>query len=149
MQSSELENAYKQTVQNHQQYINSNLINNLPMMEDKISDHLKQLKSECLTFFKSNTLGDISNTKNQHFINKLKKEFKVQKEQLLKKNRDIATKECNFIIDHIFQLSVMQKMQQGMYTKVSDLYADLKYVETEFQNQVESKYGIKDMSLVK
>lgn len=64
MQSNELENAYKLTIQQHQQSINDNLINHLPMMEDKITAYLKQLKSECLALFKQHTLGDISNTKN-------------------------------------------------------------------------------------
>ena len=62
----------------------------MPCLEDKISQHTKKLKEECIAIFKQNTLGDISNNKNQKYMAKLRNEMKVQKVALLKKNAEMT-----------------------------------------------------------
>ena len=59
------------------------------MIED-----LKHLKTESLKNFTSHTLGDISNTKNQKYLQKLKIEFHLGKVEMKKKNNEIIIKAC-------------------------------------------------------
>jgi hypothetical protein len=64
MQSSELENAYRNTIEFHQKELNSRILPSLPSPEEKVAENLKLLKTESLKNFSTHTLGDINNTKN-------------------------------------------------------------------------------------
>jgi len=62
-------------------------------------ENLKLLKTESLKNFTAHTLGDINNTKNQKYLQKLKAEFHLGKVQTKKKNTEIIIKACQNILD--------------------------------------------------
>ena len=128
MQSSELENAYRNTLEFHKKELNSRILPSLPSPEEKVIDNLKLLKTESLNNFTTHTLGDINNTKNQKYLQKLKAEFHLGKVQTKKKNTEIIIKACQNILDQLLS-SVKQKLSQGSYPSLNDLQADLKNMQ--------------------
>ena len=72
VQSNELENAYKNTAASALKTIESQILPQLPMMDSKLTKLLKDLKVDSLAAFKSQTIGDINNTKNTAYMKKLK-----------------------------------------------------------------------------
>jgi len=74
MQSNELENAYKNTIAFVMKTVESQILPQLPMMDKKLTNLLKELKASSLATFKSQTIGDVSNSKNTGYMKKLKAE---------------------------------------------------------------------------
>ena len=64
------------------------IISKLPMSEGKISKIAKDTKKEAIKMFHSMTLGDIKNSKNSLYMEKMRKEFKERKDFIFKKNTD-------------------------------------------------------------
>lgn len=62
-------------------------------------ENIKEIKQLCLQNFKSHTLGDINNTKNQKYLKKLKDEFHLAKENANNKNNEIVIKSCKNILN--------------------------------------------------
>lgn len=120
----------------------------IPAKEESVADTIKKFKHAALDFFKENTIGDQSNTKNQKYAAKLKDEIRQMRKQVLKLNQDQTAKYCEKLLDQLLNASVRQKQLQGLYQSVNDLDADLKYLAQEFQNQVYSQRGIKDSPVV-
>ena len=65
------------------------ILSKLPMTEDKISQIAKDTKAEAIKMFHSLTLGDIKNSKNTLYMEKMKNEFKERKQVALKKNKEM------------------------------------------------------------
>jgi hypothetical protein len=86
MQSAQLEEAYKKTIIEFEAKIEKEVIPNLPAMENNIKLKCKALKEEGMAFFKQNTIGDMSSSKNQKYLEKLNKDFKDKKTDLVKRN---------------------------------------------------------------
>lgn len=59
--------------------------------------------------FHSLTLGDIKNSKNTHYMEKMKSEFKDRKLAAFKRNKDMIQVNCVKVLDQIFTMSIKQK----------------------------------------
>jgi hypothetical protein len=79
MQSNEIENAFKEALAFHQKQQEVMIISKLPMTEEKITKLVKETKKEAIKMFHSMTLGDIKNSKNSLYMEKMKKEFQDRK----------------------------------------------------------------------
>ena len=94
--------------------------------------------------FKNKTIGEITNTKNSTYMQKLKGEFKSKCDVMKKKNNDAIKRVSTHLFDGLMQMSITQKLQQNMYQNISDIFADFNYVEQEFLSQLEKEHGLKD-----
>jgi type III secretion system FlhB-like substrate exporter len=99
------------------------------MAEDRLSKLLKEADQQCFDNYKSKTIGELTNTKNATYIQKLKAEFKSKKQIVKKKNADQIKKVSNQLFENLMQVSISQKLQQNMYPNISDIFADFNYVE--------------------
>ena len=88
VQSGELENAYRDSVALHERLMQENIGNYLPMSDEKLSKLLKEANQQAYDNYKSKTIGELTNTKNASYIQKLKNEFKSKKEIVKKKYVD-------------------------------------------------------------
>lgn len=79
------------------------------MTEEKITKITKDTKNEAIKMFHSLTLGDIKNSKNTLYMDKMKIEFKERKNAAFKKNKDIMRANCVKLLDQIFNMSIKQK----------------------------------------
>ena len=86
MQSGELENAFRDTLKLHENEIQRQIVQKLPMGEVQIKQLNKEIKLKSFKYFQSNTLGDIKNSKNQSYLKKLKIDFSDKKLQAIKRN---------------------------------------------------------------
>ena len=86
VQSGELENAYRDSVALHERLMQENIGNYLPMPEDRLSKLMKEANEQCYDNYKSKTIGELTNTKNANYVQKLKNEFKSKKQIVKKKN---------------------------------------------------------------
>ena len=89
------------------------IISKLPMTEEKIVKIAKETKTEAIKMFHSLTLGDIKNSKNSFYMEKMKNEFKERKEFAFKRNKDTIQVNCVKVLDQIFNMSIKQKQIQG------------------------------------
>jgi hypothetical protein len=64
-----------------------------------IKKNLKAIKEEAFVYFTQNTIGEMTNSKNQKHMAKLKSEFKTMKETLFKKNQDLTVKYSEQVLD--------------------------------------------------
>ena len=102
----------------------------LPVVESQIKLLHKTIKEECYRHFKKNTLGDIQNSKNKAYMDKLKAEFKATAVRVKKKNDDLIQKISAQILDQLFALAAKQKNYQSIH----DVQADIQYISQEYQN---------------
>jgi hypothetical protein len=119
VQSGEMESAFKQSLEMHEKWLGERI--GVPLHQNKAREQLAEIKKETIELFKSTTVGEITNTKNQNFLNKLKAEIKSRKVKLLKHNAE-QTKKCSQqLIEQLVQASVKTKANQGLYASVGDL----------------------------
>ena len=99
MQSGELENAYKNTIEFYQNEVNHKILSILPCTEDDMRKNMKDIKEQGISLFKQNTLGDINNTKNQKYLKKIKEGFHEIKENANNKNNDVVLRSCRNMLE--------------------------------------------------
>jgi len=56
--------------------------------------------------FKATTVGNINNTKNQNYIQKLKKEFQTHRLDVYKKNGELCRRVTKTILDELIKISI-------------------------------------------
>lgn len=108
------------------------------MSEDRLAKSFKALKQQCLETYEANTIGDLKNSKNQSYITKLKNELRQRHAVSRKQNVDSIKNVSCHLFEQLLNMSVRQKHNQRSYKSLTDFYADLTYVQTEFVNQIES-----------
>ena len=81
------------------------LLKQLPIVESQIKVLHKSIKEDCYRHFKENTLGDIQNSKNKAYMDKLKTEFKSAAQRVKKKNDDLIQKISAQILDQLFAMA--------------------------------------------
>lgn len=95
---------------------------------------LKNANEEAYENYKNKTIGDLTNTKNIQYMQKLKNEFKESRQILMKKNVESIRKVGKLVFDSLMQMSILPKMHQNQYQNISDVFADFNYVEQEYFN---------------
>lgn len=85
-------------------------------------------------------MGDIQNSKNKAYMDKLKAEFKAAAQRVKKKNDDLIQKISAQILDQLFAMAAKQKNYQSIH----DVQADIQYISQEYQNQIQKQFGLKD-----
>lgn len=101
VQSGELDNAYRDSVALHERLVHQNIASRLPMAEERLSKLLKEADQQCHDNYKSKTIGELTNTKNATYIQKLKAEFKSKKQIVKKKNIDQIKKVSNQLFENL------------------------------------------------
>ena len=92
IQSNEIESAFKQTLKDHENLINNNVKPALPLNDTNMKQLVKDIKKESTENFKRNTVGNINNSKNRNYLEKLKRELKHCEEDIWKKNKELCEK---------------------------------------------------------
>ena len=84
------------------------------MQDEAIKTHYKKIKIDCIANFKSLTLGDMKNTKNQQYLAKLKTDFKEKRSQAVKKNTETIKQLSYQLLDQIVSQSIQTKQYSNM-----------------------------------
>lgn len=131
VQASELERAFKETVQEYDSKIRGTLEKTLPLSNTDLNNQISLMKQEVFKIFKSKCMGDINNAKGIEYMDKLKKDFKNKVEQLKKKNAQFTKDTVIKALENCYNNNLKAKVSQGLYKNYSDIKFDFEQLRNE------------------